>query len=86
MVVSVDNPRHDSLAREIDAGRAGRGLEPTLASDCAEPIILDEESGVFDGSAAVPNDEPRAFEQGCLRGLRGGVPKTNREQEQSTRN
>src|ERR1019366_6412226 len=73
MVVSIDNRRHDRLAREIDAGRARWGLKLSFPSDSDETVILHQECRVFDGRAAVPNDEPRTLEQGCSRRLGSGV-------------
>jgi hypothetical protein len=61
MAMRVDDRRHDGLAGEIDARRAGRKRHLAVSTDCREAAVLDDEGGILDG-AAVANDESRAFE------------------------
>ena len=58
----VDDRRHDGLAGQIHASRTRRHLQLPSRADLGEPVVLDDERGILDGRAAVPDDEPRPFE------------------------
>ena len=47
----VDDRRHDGLAGQIDASRAGRNLQLSSSADLGEPIVLNDERGILDGRA-----------------------------------
>ena len=62
VAVEIDLGRHDRLARQGDARRAGRDLQIALAADPCEPVVLDDECGVLDRGAAIAGDQPGSFE------------------------
>jgi hypothetical protein len=62
VLVGVDDRRHDGLAGQIHTRRARRNVELPSSADRGEPIIFNDECGVFDGIAAVPDNQPRPLE------------------------
>lgn len=60
--MEVDDRRHDRLAGQVDACRAGRDLQLAGSTDAEDPASLNRERRVLDGCAAVVHDEACAFE------------------------
>ena len=62
VTVHIHFRRHDGLARQIHARRAGWNLHLTPPTHAGEPTVLNDECGVLDRRAAVARNEPRPFE------------------------
>jgi hypothetical protein len=60
--VGVDDGRHDGLAGEIHAPRAGRYLKFARASDRRDAIALNDERRSLDDRAASSRNQAGVFE------------------------
>ena len=61
MHVRADQCRHDGLAREIDAARAGRQRQLTASADVGDDAALDDKGSVFHRRSAVAGNQPCAL-------------------------
>src|SRR5438093_10983957 len=65
VAVNIDHRRHNGFAAQIDARRARRKLKFAFSTDAGEPVVSDDERGVFYRRLAVAREEPRTFKQDC---------------------
>ena len=61
MHVRADKRRHDGLAREIDAMRAGWRRQLTASADVGDDAALDDKGGVFHRCSAVAGNQACAL-------------------------
>ncbi len=73
--VRVDHPRHDRLARNVDAGRAGRNLDAGGGTDGGDLAVQDDHHAIGDRGGARAVDDARAHEREV--GSRRGVLSAN---------
>ena len=74
MAVGIDDGGHHGLSSEIHMNRSGWGLQLSPFPHSADAAILHKERGVFDWSAVIAGNQPRALEHNRASGiLRGGL-------------
>src|SRR5215831_2153965 len=67
MAMQINLAWNDGLPGQVHAFGAGRNLYLASAAHTREDIALNDECGIFNWSAAVAGDQPRAFEDDCGR-------------------
>src|SRR6266511_2551671 len=65
VAVNIDHRRDNGFAAQIDARGARRKLKFAFSTDAGEPVVIDDERGVFYRRLAVAREEPRTFKQDC---------------------